>query len=59
MDKLAAKMILQYTNLDEDGKMDILMYLAEYFGLTVHDKDNKNVTYYLCSDYKIFEKTKE
>jgi hypothetical protein len=58
MDKIQANQLIQKMGIgDQEDLHDIFMYLAEMFNYNIVDKDTgKVVNYYLCSDYKIFEK---
>lgn len=58
VDKVRAEELLNKLDFDDaDDVHDLFMYLAEIFNYNIVDKETGNVVnYYLCSDYKIFEK---
>ena len=48
MTKVECEQIVK--DLDEDKRMDLLMYLAEEFGVRVKSNEGEDITYYLATD---------
>ena len=54
LDKAQSQQVVGHLN--EDERHDLLMYLAEEFNVRVLDSEGKDVTYFLCTDHRIFDK---